>query len=267
MVLKKKAGSVYAFTLSEVLVALSIIGIIASITIPGILANAERSKFDNLFKKSYSNISEAIKRVTTNNGNVPLACYYYVENPYGPTKCVEYNSNGDCTKYTLLDGTPKPDDYNGNFTECSRFYTELKKNLSIVKQCAEGRSITDGCLVQYKGNDQVKLETNQLTNSMYTELDAKKETAGCSGFQTEKYASKETIVLNNGATLIPYTNKFNSAPIFAVDVNGIKKPNKAGYDLYFLAIKGDKGVMNLYHSPCGYVEQGGKTAKEVLLGY
>jgi len=76
MVLKKKAGSVYAFTLSEVLVALSIIGIIASITIPGILANAERSKFDNLFKKSYSNISEAIKRVTTNNGNVPLACYY-----------------------------------------------------------------------------------------------------------------------------------------------------------------------------------------------
>ena len=48
-----------AFTLSEVLIVLAIIGIISSITIPSIIANVERNRFDNLIKKSYSTISEA----------------------------------------------------------------------------------------------------------------------------------------------------------------------------------------------------------------
>jgi len=256
-----------AFTLSEVLIVLAIIGIISSITIPSIIANVERNRFDNLIKKSYSTISEALKRTTVNNGNIPIGCYYHKVNPYGSLVCVEYNELGICSRYTLLDGSPRPSDYYGNFDECAKFFEEFKKSLNIVKECAAGMAIADGCIAQYKGNDDVILEKNRLTNSMYSELDAYRATSGCLGWHTSQFVSKEAIVLNNGMTLIPYANSFKSSPaLFGIDVNGMQKPNKAGYDLHFFYIKGDSKSVAFYPGVCAYSEQGGKDTDLVLLG-
>lgn len=57
-----------AFTLSEVLITLGIIGVIAAITIPALLKNTQNMEFRNAFKKVYSEISAAFKSAQTDNG-------------------------------------------------------------------------------------------------------------------------------------------------------------------------------------------------------
>ena len=273
MILNKKSDKIAmnkfsAITLSEVLITLTIIGVVSTMTIPSLVANIERNRLDNLYRKSYTIMTDALKRATVDNGNVPIACYYHAVNPYGSAECVEYNAEGDCSKHTLVNGDPLPSDYRGNFQECYRFFESLKKHLSIAKHCPVGKAISDGCIVQYKGNDQVKLETNQLTNSMYSQYDANRDTASCGGWHSSRYATKEAVVLNDGMTLIPYSSSFNSVyPIIAVDVNGIKKPNKAGHDLYFFKVIGNTKGVTITPGGCGYSEIGGKSANDILLKY
>ena len=61
-------------------------------------------------------------------------------------------------------------------------------------------------------------------------------------------------------------NMWSGMRIFAVDVNGMKKPNKWGYDLFVLSVVSDNGSsLNLIPSYIiNPVEKGGKTAKQML---
>jgi len=61
------------FTLAEVLITLLIIGIIASITIPGIINNTSETEYYTALKQTYSDISNAVIMVqANNNGRVNL---------------------------------------------------------------------------------------------------------------------------------------------------------------------------------------------------
>lgn len=57
-----------AFTLSEVLITLSIIGIIAAITIPIIMKNNQDAELKAAFKKTFAILSDAALRIKDNNG-------------------------------------------------------------------------------------------------------------------------------------------------------------------------------------------------------
>ena len=57
-----------AFTLSEVLITLGIIGIVAAMTMPMILANSREKEMVSRLKKAYSNVSQAFQRtIVVNN--------------------------------------------------------------------------------------------------------------------------------------------------------------------------------------------------------
>jgi len=56
-----------AFTLAEVLITLLIIGVIASIVIPGIIQNSQNAELKAAFKKAYSTASQAWKLVVAEN--------------------------------------------------------------------------------------------------------------------------------------------------------------------------------------------------------
>ena len=68
--LKKKV----AFTLAEVLITLGIIGVVAAITIPGLVADYQKKVLVAQFKKSYSNLSNALNLVQAEYGTV-YECY------------------------------------------------------------------------------------------------------------------------------------------------------------------------------------------------
>lgn len=66
--LKKKNKK--AFTLAEVLVTLTIIGVVASITVPTLSHNATKHATINILKTTYSILSQAIQSAQRENGNI-----------------------------------------------------------------------------------------------------------------------------------------------------------------------------------------------------
>lgn len=67
-----------AFTLSEVMLVLSVIGVIAALTIPGLIQNLNDRQYKTLWKKDFSTISQAMRMVLDNEGsyNTFLTGYY-----------------------------------------------------------------------------------------------------------------------------------------------------------------------------------------------
>ena len=66
------------FTLAEVLIALVIVGIIAAITVPALIAKYQKEQFTTAFKKAYSELSNAVILSQTHNG--PLDTWDYSAN-------------------------------------------------------------------------------------------------------------------------------------------------------------------------------------------
>ena len=58
------------FTLAEVLITLAIIGIIAALTIPTLMYNAQKQEYVSGLKKSYSQINQALLQIASDNGCV-----------------------------------------------------------------------------------------------------------------------------------------------------------------------------------------------------
>lgn len=59
-----------AFTLAEVLITLGIIGVVAAITIPGLISNYQKKQVAAQLKESYSIVQQAIKLSEDDNGGV-----------------------------------------------------------------------------------------------------------------------------------------------------------------------------------------------------
>ena len=59
-----------AFTLAELMIVIMIIGVIASITIPGLLNDTNDSEFNTALKKAYSDLAGAIVLIQANNNGV-----------------------------------------------------------------------------------------------------------------------------------------------------------------------------------------------------
>lgn len=64
------SNSVKAFTLAEVLITLGIIGVVAALTIPTLIGNINDTKFRTQFFKSYSTISQVVKKMEADD--IPL---------------------------------------------------------------------------------------------------------------------------------------------------------------------------------------------------
>ena len=60
----------FAFSIGEILIALSIIGVLACVTIPGLIKNADKEKTIAKLKNTYLNVNEAIKLSEIENGDM-----------------------------------------------------------------------------------------------------------------------------------------------------------------------------------------------------
>ena len=246
-----------AFTLAEVLITLGIIGVVAALTLPTIINKAQSMILKNQFRKAYSTLHNAINLVQVQNG-APLACYYWAENPYeangNGTICTDRNEYGSCTHYTLKDGSPIPNDYNGDFSDCIKFHNDFMKTLKTVKFCQK-EALKNGCLTDnYRGTDIAwkSMGTNNTSdpNTMYSDSKIKNV---YSAFLTA-----------DGILYIRY-NEWANVPAFTFDINGHRGPNKWGYDLFSFVIKGNKTDGMTGIKPMAYVvEKGGKSMEQMM---
>ena len=247
-----------AFTLAEVLITLGIIGIVAALTIPTISHNIQQAVLKNQFKKFYSTFWQAVIGIQTKAGR-PIQCYYWDgTNPY-TGKCTatcnedEKDEYGNCTKYHCAEtGERLPSDYNGNMQQCSEFHEELFLNTLKTTKICKDHAYEQGCLPEsFRGADIVKTEQNpdkeQDPNGIFSDSSIKN--------------NYPVFVLVDGTYIIEYYSYLGGIPIYVVDINGHKGPNKWGYDIFSFGISGNKnvGIGSIVQKQFNYAkEEGGK---------
>lgn len=253
---KNKLG----FTLAEVLITLGIIGVVAAITLPTIINKAQNMILKNEFKKAYSTFYNAMKLVQVQNG-APMACWYWDTNPYvaagNGAKCNKWNEYGTCIGWVLKDDSPIPNDYNGQFTDCQKFTENLMKTMKVVKFC-EKKSLKNGCLTEaYRGVDKVLIEQKPdlVTDPNSTWSDTRIK---------NNYAA---FITAEGTLYIKFYS-ISDMPLYTVDINGHKGPNKWGYDIFSFSIIGNKqdGITN-FRGQSYAVEKGGKSFTQMLQSF
>lgn len=218
----------YAFTLAEVLITLGIIGIVAALTMPALINSYQKMVLKNQFKKVYSTISQAFVKAQADLGYSP-GCYWWADGAKLPHKCVSWGDDGFCTKYTLMDGGPLPSDINGSMSECTTFGSAVANNLQIVKTC-QNNSFSNKCTPDYLGIDDIKRRTDEGLS----DEDLNKAVGGeGAAFYQNALRKGGAYVLADGSIIIFTGSRGTFNPSgFAIDINGMKGPNKWGVDVF-----------------------------------
>ncbi|MFA6988775.1 MAG: type II secretion system protein [Candidatus Gastranaerophilaceae bacterium] len=218
-----------AFTLAEVLLTLTIIGIIAAMTIPSLMNSTNKMENVVALKKAYSTLSQAYLMVTADNG-------------------------GDIT--SALSGVATYDDFANIFIQ----------KLNVAKNCGTASAKATGCFpnVTFKNLNGTDAALNlATTNSSSTIL----TNDGMSYYFQVWDTSCNTDISNpTGTTSSPF---FNTCGEIWVDINGPNKgPFVMGRDLFqlFLTKKGLYPVgayPDIWNNECS--AGGGACANKVLL--
>ena len=226
----KKKG----FTLSEVLITLGIIGIVAAMTLPSLINKAEKMILKNQFKKTYSTLTQALLKSEVDYGSTP-ECYYDLRNSSATSG---------------LTG-------NGTAVECNVFAKVFLKNLNVVATCKN--NAYPSCIPKYEGFDTMAV----ANNPDLSEDEALEIVGGQPAFyQNRILYQNPAYVLSDGSIIVTYGGVMPK--LFAIDINGKKGPNKWGYDLFsFFTARNQKTNLVLIGTTY-LVEKGGLTTREMI---
>ena len=87
---KKEVSMKKAFTLAEVLITLTIIGVIAALTIPNLIQSYKKHQVEVGVKEAYSILSNAIKMSETENGSTSEWNYEFINTDFPRNKILPY---------------------------------------------------------------------------------------------------------------------------------------------------------------------------------
>lgn len=201
-----------AFTLAEVLITLVIVGIVAALTVPSLVAKYQEQQTISKLESAYSSLSQALRMAELHNGKI---------------------DTWDIGVKDTKEGSVK-------------LYNYIAPELQKIKDCGDQR----GCFAESYGN---------LKGNSYS-------------WQPDSYNKYVRGRLNNGVSFLLWSagsgcnvnySKTHSGSLtrtcgsFQVDINGDKKPNRAGYDFFAFAItkdglipSGTKDYVSPYGSTC-----------------
>ncbi len=130
------------FTLAEVLIVLVILGIIASMTVPSLMQNANQTVFVTGVGKAYSTLNNAIQLASVQNGVVPGdatltgSAATYISNLFRPVmKVSKYNAGESC--FTTQDGMVYCIGNVVNGANCSFMPNNTAANTEPANSCAQ----------------------------------------------------------------------------------------------------------------------------------
>lgn len=202
-----------AFTIAEVLITLSIIGIVASMTIPNVIANYQKHVYVTKLKKFYSQFNQALTQLSADNGCV------------GDLRCTGIFTHKDGLQENKLLGD------------------ELVKYFKIIKNCGVATSSTAQCwpLVEYTYYDGRESDISQLNSSNGYKF----ITADGASVHIHNHGSSADSVVGCWYSLSTNVtgNMSQMCADVVVDVNGLKGPNRYGRDTYFFWVTNGKGPL------------------------
>ncbi|MBR6099333.1 type II secretion system protein [bacterium] len=195
-----KAGSKYAFTLAEVLITLGIIGVVAALTLPTLIANYQKQVSLTGLKKNYSILSQAIEFAQAEHGD-------------------------DLKGWNSSDG-PFQWYYNNQFLiNVPNLFNYLSESVNFAKVVE----------VSFGGNANVTF-CDLPDGQPYKWLDGKTNVnSGNGGYWSAAWAQLQ----DGSCWFIADTKRANSSQIMTnvmIDINGNKNPNRLGRDVFVLSI-------------------------------
>lgn len=201
-----------AFTLAEVLIVMSIIGIIAEMTIPSLMSNIKKNQFQTQLKKEYAAFNQALLMLGTDSG-------------------------GDFTSALTSAGISAT---NGQASDSQAWLNLLATKMNVVKTCPPGNTSTTaygGCYASLY-NYYIPGGTTAMTAWIDTTIRYAGVLSDGAVFSVWSLAN------GNTCTNTSYPSSIYNGNICAsitVDVNGPGAPNKFGADMFCLFITA-KGV-------------------------
>jgi prepilin-type N-terminal cleavage/methylation domain-containing protein len=162
-IVDKKTGitrNLLGFTLAEVLIVLTIIGIVAAITIPALVNNIQDQQYKSALKKEFSVINQAYQQITVDNGSMLNAlsacsnntCFKDILKPYFKVikECNSGTVSGNCFTPTA------------NIKYLNNLPADDNQYLGISSGNTSGLILADGALLD------IALDTNNCTQSRGT---------------------------------------------------------------------------------------------------
>lgn len=139
----KNKRSANAFTLSEVLLVLTIIGVVAALTIPTLLQKISDDQYKAAWKKAYSALSQATNRlVADNNGSLKWICTTGYHNCFANAYQTYFNVVKTCSS-----ATPEGCWHNANS------WQSLDGTLRTAVPAQPGFVLNNGTLILFAYND------------------------------------------------------------------------------------------------------------------
>ena len=200
-----------AFTLSEILIALAIIGVIVAITLPTLLANIQNRTIGPALSKANNMLSEANTALLSTKGSSSLG----VTTGYSSSEYVK-----SLIKYAQL--VPYPNDM---LPEYKAYTGSLATN--AVTSSSSAAIAKDGVLYIFTPVDE--------TTGVFASKD---------GVITGIATSIEDIMGGNNVSDEYSKGGVSDETFYAyVDVNGVKAPNRLGKDLFLFVVADDGAVI------------------------
>ena len=142
---------------------------------------------------------------------------------------------------------------NYHVNECDVFFNDLFKQLKVIKTCNyEDR---DCAQVNYKTKAEVLADGGSVSNTAYSFFDIYKQ---------------KIFILSDGSYIIHFAGtaaESHNILFFAIDTNGVKGPNKWGYDLFYMVLNREN--MNkdtvVMDEICAMKEKGGYYVSEIMM--
>lgn len=253
---------------------MGIIGVVAAITLPVVMTKVDEIVLKNQFKKTYSLLSQALNKAQADLEYSP-ACYSRRFGKYA-TMCVESSRNelGVCTQSSMLDGSPVPADHLGERHECdSVMWDSVLKNLKVIKTCRT-LGFSKGCVPEYRGREKIAQDGYDKNpgDAGFVDDYGNKVIASCAAWTTDNFKNSPAYVIADGTIVtFAYGGSGRGSANFAVDINGKKKPNKLGYDVFAFKIQNPdskgrtSGVQyTLVEGDCFSVDVGGKKTSDMI---
>jgi hypothetical protein len=157
------------------------------------------------------------------------------------------------------DESNRPPDIDGPYKDCTDFKNNLRATLNVAKYCSKN-ALANGCITSdYKGLDTVYKDSNENA----TDYDAGGHCSNGNWTKANIENNKEVWTLADGTVIL---QGWRAPIVFAVDINGAKKPNKWGHDIFLFYVRGNlNNPLKLVPSGAtDAVEKGGYTTTTML---
>lgn len=210
-----------AFTLAETLITLGIIGIVAALTLPQLIANYKEKVFVTKAKQSYNTIANALTNYNTKNGSVDDFSTLFLNS----SNTTELHNNFASELNTVKV-------CNGYINKCGGKYSAKQ-----YKKLNDGKGHTQ----EFSGF--MNYNRIILNDGSFISLQNLTQNGTCIHTWRTNYTDENGNFIPDPTSPNGYksfTGTSDSCGVIYIDTNGMQPPNQTGIDFFWIRVNSEK---------------------------